>query len=213
MLNGTLQDPYTGKTIHSQRGEGTSSAVQIDHVVAESDAWQTGAQQWSADKRLDFATDTLNLYAVDGPTNDSKGDGDTATWLPPNKSFRCTYVAHQVAVKKKYGLWATTAERSAMVRVLSGCPTMKLPKRAAIPSHPAATHKPAHKSAPKPHHSSSGGGSSSSNSNTSSGGSTTNVVHPGSFCAPAGATGVTDRGTPMVRTTTATDSRNRWRSG
>jgi len=211
VLTGTLQDPYTGRTIHFQRGESTSAAVQIDHVVAESDAWQTGAQQWSAAKRLKFATDTLNLYAVDGPTNESKGDGDTATWLPPNKSFRCTYVAHQVAVKKKYGLWATTAERSAMVTVLSKCPTLKLPKRAAIPSHPAARPESTPESSPKPHHSS-GGGSSSGSSNTSGGGSSSNVVHPGAFCAPAGATGVTDRGTPMVCTTTSTDSRNRWRS-
>lgn len=215
VLRGVLHDPYTGRTIHFRRGETTSEAVQIDHVVAESDAWQTGAQQWSAAKRLRFATDTLNLYAVDGPTNESKGDGDTATWLPANKSFRCTYVAHQVAVKKKYGLWATSAERSAMVRVLSRCSGMKLPRRAPIPSHPAS--HPGTIS--KPRHSS-GGGSSGGDSSGGGGsqpagsgaGSSSAVVHPGAFCTPAGATGVTDRGTPMVCTTTSTDPRARWRS-
>ena len=51
---------------------------------------------------------------MDGPTNASKGDGDAATWLPPVKAYRCTYVARQVAVKRAYGLWVTSAERSAI---------------------------------------------------------------------------------------------------
>lgn len=127
VLRGTLHDPYTGRTISFVRGVGTSNAVQIDHVVALADAWQKGAQQWSADRRAAFANDSLNLLAVDGPTNLRKGDGDTATWLPPYKAFRCRYVARQVAVKAKYHLWATAAERDAMVRVLSSCPTEPLP--------------------------------------------------------------------------------------
>ena len=92
------------------------------------DAWQKGAAQWPAGKRLAFANDPLNLLAVDAGTNRSKGDGDAATWLPPNKSYRCAYVARQVAVKAKYGLWVTAAERDAMVRVLSTCPGMRLPR-------------------------------------------------------------------------------------
>jgi hypothetical protein len=44
-----------------------------------------------------------------------------ATWLPLNKSFRCTCVARQVAVKGKYGLWVTAAERDAMTRALAAC--------------------------------------------------------------------------------------------
>lgn len=136
VLTGVLHDPYTGKTIAFTRGSRTSAAVQIDHMVAESDAWQTGAQQWSPTKRLRFATDTLNLIAVDGPTNESKGDGDTATWLPPNKKFRVEYVAHQVAIKKKYGLWVTSAEKQAMITVLSQSPTQPLPTPEPIPRHP-----------------------------------------------------------------------------
>uniref|UniRef100_UPI00117BFB38 HNH endonuclease family protein n=2 Tax=Streptomyces TaxID=1883 RepID=UPI00117BFB38 len=68
-----------------------------------------------------------NLLAVDAGTNRAKGDGDAATWLPPNKAYRCTYVAAQVAVKKKYGLWVTAAEKAAMRRVLSRCPDQELP--------------------------------------------------------------------------------------
>ncbi|MDY0114348.1 MAG: HNH endonuclease family protein, partial [Corynebacterium sp.] len=91
-LAGTLHDPFTGAVIPFQRGSATSSAVQIDHVVAMSDAWQKGAQDLDNEARQAFANDPLNLLAVDGPSNQRKGDGDAATWLPPNSAFRCQYV-------------------------------------------------------------------------------------------------------------------------
>lgn len=121
VVSGILNDPYTGKTINFQRGPDSSQQVQIDHVVALSDAWQKGAQQMSESDRVLFANDPLNLLAVDGRANQAKGDGDAATWLPPSKLFRCQYVARQVAVKKKYGLWVTEAEKRAMSQVLSKC--------------------------------------------------------------------------------------------
>lgn len=121
VLAGTLDDPYTGRTIAFHRGAGSSNAVQIDHVVALSDAWQTGAQQLSAARRQNLANDPLNLEAVDGPTNEQKGDGDAATWLPPRKAYRCTYVSRQVDVKSKYHLWVTPAEHDAIARVLADC--------------------------------------------------------------------------------------------
>ena len=127
VATGVLQDPYTGATINFVRGVRTSLAVQIDHIVAVSDAWQKGAQQMTSANRYNFYNDPLNLLAVDGPTNESKGDGDAATWLPPNKSFRCTYVSRQIAVKAKYKLWVTSAEKDAMSRVLSTCPKQLLP--------------------------------------------------------------------------------------
>ena len=124
---GRLQDPYTGKQINFIRGVQTSIQVQIDHVVAVSDAWQKGAQQLTSTQRYNFYNDPLNLLAVDGPTNASKGDSDAASWLPPSKSFRCQYVARQIAVKLKYQLWVTQAENDAMYRVLGGCPNQGLP--------------------------------------------------------------------------------------
>lgn len=124
---GALTDPYTRKIINFSRGETTGAAVQIDHVVSLADAWQTGAQALTYTRRMDLANDPINLFAVDGPTNETKGDGDTATWLPTNKSFRCTYVAHQVAVKAAYHLWVTQAEHDAMARVLASCPSATAP--------------------------------------------------------------------------------------
>ncbi|WP_409332855.1 GmrSD restriction endonuclease domain-containing protein [Trujillonella humicola] len=125
--SGTLADPYSGTTIEFRRGQDTSDDVQIDHVVALSDAWQKGAQQWDAGTRVAFANDPLNLLAVDGPLNQQKGDGDAATWLPPARGYRCAYVARQVAVKLEYGLWVTAAERDAVAGVLAGCPDEPLP--------------------------------------------------------------------------------------
>lgn len=127
VLSGTLHDPYTEKTIEFRRGAGTSSAVQIDHVVALSDAWQKGAQGLDESTRAEFANDPLNLLAVDGPANNKKSDSDAATWLPPNKNFRCRYVARQIAVKQKYTLWVTASERDAMAGVLRSCPDQTLP--------------------------------------------------------------------------------------
>ena len=123
--SGVLADPFSGENINFQRGEKTSALVQIDHVVALSNAWQSGIFKSDLATRKSFANDPLNLLAVKGSLNSQKGDGDAATWLPPNKQFRCDYVSRQVEVKVKYGLWVTRAERDAILRILSNPPCLK----------------------------------------------------------------------------------------
>jgi hypothetical protein len=135
--SGVLHDPYTAETIMYVRGG--VSEVDIDHVVALGDAWQKGAQQLSQARREVFANDPLELLAVSSTANRVKGDGDAATWLPSNKSFRCDYVARQIAVKQKYGLWVTQAEHDAMARVLSTCPGQKLPTSSLQPPSVSST--------------------------------------------------------------------------
>jgi hypothetical protein len=127
VLSGTLVDPFSGETINFVRGVTTSSEVQIDHSVALSNAWQTGAFKLTPDQRKAFANDPLNLMAVKGRLNSQKGDGDAATWLPPLKSFRCDYVSRQIAVKIKYKLWFTAPEKEAMINILKTCPEKALP--------------------------------------------------------------------------------------
>jgi hypothetical protein len=122
VMSGILTDPYTGKVVSFVRGSGTSSAVQIDHVVALSNAWATGAQKLDAERRRALSQDPVNLLAVDGPANQQKSDKDAAEWLPENVGFRCEYVARQISVKYKYVLWVTGAEKAAMEGVLGGCP-------------------------------------------------------------------------------------------
>jgi hypothetical protein len=125
VARGILMDPYTRQTIRHVAGR---SLIDIDHVVSLSDAWQKGAFRWTRTKRTAFANDPLNLLAVDYSANRQKGDGDAATWLPPNKAYRCPFVARQVAVKARYRLWVTAAEKSAISRVLGSCPSFPLPR-------------------------------------------------------------------------------------
>ena len=120
--SGTLIDPYTGKTIEFVRGQETSSLVQIDHVVALSNAWSTGAYKLGSNTRYELSQDPLNLLAVEGQANQDKSDASADVWLPPNEAFRCQYVARQISIKYKYHLWVTPAEKFAMQRVLALCP-------------------------------------------------------------------------------------------
>jgi hypothetical protein len=112
-------------------------------VVALSDAWQTGAQPLTLAQRTDLANDPLNLQATDGPTNEQKGDGDAATWLPPNKSYRCTYVTRQVEVKARYHLWVTPSEKAAITGVLAGCGATSSATPSAPPAVASSTPGPA----------------------------------------------------------------------
>ena len=134
VLSGVLlPDPYTGRGLTYVRGR---SVVDIDHVVALGNAWATGAQKVSLRTRTAFANDPLNLLAVSASANRQKGDGDAATWLPSSKRYRCAYVARQVAVKAKYRLWVTRAERDAILRVLSACPDQQVPVDGSLPDPP-----------------------------------------------------------------------------
>lgn len=125
VIAGKFYEPYTGEVMEFHTRKEISKGVQIDHVVALSDAWQKGAQYKSSEVRYEIATDPLNLIAVQAAANQQKSDGDAATWLPHNKSFRCQYVARQISVKFKYELWVTEAEKNAMSQILTGCPEQR----------------------------------------------------------------------------------------
>lgn len=136
VTSGTLSDPYTGQTIQFRRGRNTSSAVQIDHVVALLDAWESGARDWDQTKRVQYANSPDVLLASDGPANMAKGSGldvnGTAlyrpqnsgapdVWMPDNKAYRCDYMAKRATIKSKWGLTMTPREKQQTVSVLSQC--------------------------------------------------------------------------------------------
>lgn len=157
IVGGKLRDPYTAEQITVTNK--TVDEIDVDHVVALSDAWQKGAQHWSRARRVAFANDLLVLLATDQSVNAAKGDGDAATWLPPKRSTRCTYVARQISIKARYKLWITAAEKQAMARILATCPRQKTigeaaaqkpkdPRVDAVDPRPAPRPKP--KAAPKP---------------------------------------------------------------
>ena len=141
VLRGTLLDPYTGALVPHERGGGQ---VEVDHVVALADAWQKGAAGWPWAKRVALANDPLDLLATATRMNRSKGSGDAATWLPPLRTARCAFAARQVAVKAKYGLGVTAAERDALHRLLTPCPSEP------VPTSDAPTTAPLRSPAPRP---------------------------------------------------------------
>ncbi|QOV47080.1 HNH endonuclease family protein [Streptomyces chromofuscus] len=62
VASGTLDpDPYTGKDVTFTGGR---SPVDIDHVIALSDAWQKGAQQGDPGKRMADANDLMLAASV-----------------------------------------------------------------------------------------------------------------------------------------------------
>ena len=151
---GILQDPYTGNRITFTRGQGTSEAVQIDHVVPLNYLYAHGAWQWDERTRLLAANDPLNLVAVEGEANQAKGAcgpascpvGSTETgswrptgpggWWPENTSYRCTYARRFVSVAAAYRLGLPQADREALRSALNSClaggnGTASLPERAA----------------------------------------------------------------------------------
>ena len=122
MASGTLAEPYTGTTVQFRRGKDSSEAVQIDHVVALGNAWQTGAAALTPVQRQSLANDPSTCWPWTGRPTRTRATSDAASWLPPSKKFRCHYVARQISVKAAYRLWVTPAEKSAMENVLGRCP-------------------------------------------------------------------------------------------
>lgn len=121
IATGVLKDPYTGKVINFVRGVGTSTKVQIDHVIPLHLAWQYGATKWSLGKRVTFANDPINLIATDGPTNGRKSDSGPDQWLPPNTSYRCTYVIRFIRVAFLYQVGVTSVMKKVMLSTLNSC--------------------------------------------------------------------------------------------
>lgn len=121
VVSGTLHDPYTGRTIAFTKAD--ANAVQIDHIVPLAESWRSGAAYWTEAKRTEFANDPLNLLAVDGPANMSKGDRAPAQWLPANKAAACRYTTRYVQVKVKYALTVTEPEKTALAHTMHECRT------------------------------------------------------------------------------------------
>jgi len=100
------------------------SSFDVDHMVPLSEAWDSGANEWSSDRRRAFANDLdlpQALIAVSASSNRSKGDKDPADWLPPLQSYRCQYVEDWVRVKVKWELSVDQREFSAIRGLLATC--------------------------------------------------------------------------------------------
>lgn len=130
---GILLEPYTGKTIHFQRGqsnktEGGSASnrdggIQIDHVVAYAEAYRSGLDKLDFQQRDAYYNDPDVLLSSQAEANNVKKDGTIAEWEPSNETFQCDYASLQIGIKAKYGLIVDKAEHDEMADVLKTCPT------------------------------------------------------------------------------------------
>jgi len=105
---GRWNDPYTGKIFYESR------QMDIDHLVPLKWAWDRGADSWSREKRIAFANDESNLFAVEASINRQKGALGPVHWLPPNEAFRCQYILRFTRIVKKYDLHFTPDESTAV---------------------------------------------------------------------------------------------------
>lgn len=131
--SGILLEPYTGKTIHFQRGqsnktEGGSASnrdggIQIDYVVAYAEAYRSGLDKLGFQQRDTYYNDPDVLLASQAEANNVKKDGTIAEWEPSNQAFQCDYASLQIGIKAKYGLMVDQKEHDKLAQVLASCPT------------------------------------------------------------------------------------------
>ena len=193
------------------------SDIDIDHVVALKEAWDSGAWAWSAAQRKAFANDTSDsrtLLAVTDSVNQSKSDKDPSNWLPPLQSYTCTYLGNWIAVKVRWSLSMDSSEYGRIKNLLqSTCSSLDI---APIPNLPdisggttAITNPPVAST------------NSTVTPNTASAGSVAQIS-PGSYCSPEGAIGyytLSGSTTPTTYVCSKTDAsgvpysggRARWR--
>ena len=113
----TITDPYTGDALQP-------SDVELDHLFPLRAAWDMGADQWPADKRIAFANDPANLIVTSSGANQDKKDRLPSEWLPPARSYRCTYSTRLAVVATAYDLPVTRADKAAMRRACATLPTL-----------------------------------------------------------------------------------------
>lgn len=122
VATGTLHDPYTNAVIAFQRGAKVGEAVQIDHIVPLSYAWDMGAFGWTIAERVRFANDPANLLAVQGQANQDKRDSPPGQWMPSNTAFACQYAMQFLAVLRGYALPVDRASSEVLRRAADTCP-------------------------------------------------------------------------------------------
>ncbi|GAA2718366.1 MULTISPECIES: HNH endonuclease family protein [Streptomyces] len=116
-VSGTWYSLYDGKTFTK------ASQVDIDHIVPLANAWRSGADQWTTEKRKQFANDLTHpqLLTVSAATNRSKGDQGPDQWQPPAKDAWCVYGRAWTSVKSTYGLTVTDGEKKMLDTMLGTC--------------------------------------------------------------------------------------------
>jgi hypothetical protein len=202
---------YDGKTFKKDSG------LDVDHVVPLAEAWRSGAWAWTARQRQDFANDLSDpraLIAVSASSNRSKSDRDPKTWLPTKG--KCTYIESWVAIKVRYSLTFDTGELSVIQSYFTSCPITNISSQvlsgyetAGNQVTPIATPTPTPTVSATPTPTPTVSATPTPTPTPTS--SQLQIVSPGAFCSPAGATGKSSSGVLYTCKTSPTDTRNRWR--
>jgi hypothetical protein len=103
------------------RHVGLASEIDVDHVVALAEAWDSGAHSWDAERRRIFANDPLNLIVADRQVNKDKADRDAGEWTPPDPRGRCIIAAKMVLTKLRYQLTVDPTERRGLITMARFC--------------------------------------------------------------------------------------------
>ena len=188
VVAGDWLSPYDGAR-WSDKGN-----VDIDHVVALKEAWDSGAWAWTTSQRTLYANDLSDprtLLAVTDSVNQSKSDKDPSNWLPPLTSYHCTYISDWVAVKARWKLSMDQSEYGRVKKLVDSCGGSSVATSLPTTVPSVATTAP----------------------------SGVQYVRPGAFCTPIGAQGIAEsKVSYLCATTSATgaayaDGRARWRKG
>ena len=202
VITGKWVSPYDGGTWTNP------SDIDIDHVVALNEAWQSGAYAWTTQQRTNYAndlSDARTLMAVTDSVNQAKSDKDPAEWLPPLASYRCTYLSSWVAVKARWSLAMDPTEYSVVKSGIVACggtlsaTIATLPSSGTAPSTAASTATTA------------GTATTAANTVTTAANTVTVYVTPGAFCTPYGAVGQSSSGVAYTCKPSDAETRNRWR--
>lgn len=98
--------------------------INVDHFIPLAEAWDSGADEWTTERRQDFANDQddeRSLVAVTAKSNSSKSDNDPGEWLPEVDDEWCRYISDWVAVKTRWALSIDDAEKSALNHLAADC--------------------------------------------------------------------------------------------
>lgn len=143
VIAGRWLDPYTGKIIDTP----DYTKNQIDHNVSVKEACQSAPDWWGQNERVRFVNGTLaapgtdafdlpaqwaagmNLVAVDGSQNQSRGDREPGAWLPPNPAARCPLIGNYIRVKARFGFSVDRNEKTWLVKLIDICAAGAIPER------------------------------------------------------------------------------------
>ena len=116
---GGIYGPYTGRWFDN------TSETDIEHIVARSEAHDSGLCAANDALRREFAADLLNLTLADPSVNrHQKSAKDAAEWLPDLN--QCWFADRIVQVRLKYELTVDQAEADAIDLVLTDCSSVEM---------------------------------------------------------------------------------------